>query len=104
MESKYEAQKIVLIGAGSSVFTQGLVADFIQEKDFGKWEIALVDTDPLMLDSISALIRRMVESRRPISPSLHPRIAGSRCPERMRWLRQSRWEADVFIPRKYGIY
>ena len=36
--------KIVLIGAGSAMFTQGLVADLILS---GKeWELGLVDIDP----------------------------------------------------------
>lgn len=48
-------KKIVLIGAGSAVFTQGLVADFILSKDLGLWEIALVDIDKKVLDSITLL-------------------------------------------------
>jgi alpha-galactosidase len=49
-----------LIGAGSSVFTQGLVADFIMAEDLGKWEIALCDIDNKALNSITKLIRKMI--------------------------------------------
>ena len=36
-------KKIVLIGAGSAMFTQGLVADMILSPDLGPWELGLVD-------------------------------------------------------------
>ena len=38
-------RKIVLIGAGSAVFTKGLVLDILERKH-EHWQIALVDTDP----------------------------------------------------------
>lgn len=104
-------KKIVLIGAGSSVFTQGLVADFINSsKDFSPLLIGLVDIDEKALDSITTLTKRMVESKQAgieISSSTNRRellpnadvvivtvaVGGRRA-----------WEDDVFIPRKYGIY
>jgi alpha-galactosidase len=103
-------RKIVLIGAGSAVFTQGLVADFILAQDLGNWEIALVDIDKKTLDSITMLTRRMVTTKQAdiiISSSMDRRevlpgadvvvatiaVGGRRA-----------WEADVLIPRKYGIY
>ena len=57
-----ERKKIVLIGAGSAVFTKGLIADFIKS-DFGSWEIALCDINPVILDSVAKLARKMVEIR-----------------------------------------
>ena len=54
-----ERKKIVLIGAGSAVFTKGLIADFIQ-LDSGKWEIALCDINPPVLESITKLAKKMV--------------------------------------------
>ena len=36
---------LVLIGAGSAVFTRGLLADLISADDLGDWEIRLVDID-----------------------------------------------------------
>ena len=40
-------RKIVLIGAGSAMFTQGLVADLILTGQ--PWSLALVDIDPQAL-------------------------------------------------------
>ncbi len=101
-------QKLVLIGAGSAVFTQGLVADLILT---GKpWRLGLVDIDPHALQTAEGLTRRMVElksadieveastDRRDILPAANVvvttiSVGGRRA-----------WEADVFIPRKYGIF
>lgn len=104
-----ERRKIVLIGAGSAVFTKGLIADFIQS-EFGEWEIALCDINPKILESITKLAKKMVEQKKSnivISSStdrtdLLPgadfvvttiAVGGRRA-----------WEQDVKIPRKYNIY
>lgn len=103
-------KKIVLIGAGSAVFTQGLIADFIQNDKFEPWEIALVDTDPRALESITLLSNKMVNKKNAdilISSSTERcdalpgadvvvttiAVGGRRA-----------WENDVWIPRNYGIY
>ena len=54
---------LVLIGAGSAVFTRGLLADLIGAKDLGGWEIRLVDVDPVALDIAARLAEAMVEAR-----------------------------------------
>lgn len=104
-----DRKKIVLIGAGSAVFTKGLIADFIQA-DFGAWEIALCDINPTILDSVSKLAVKMVEQkdadivirsstdRKELLPGADfvvttIAVGGRRA-----------WEQDVKIPRKYGIY
>lgn len=104
-----DRKKIVLIGAGSAVFTKGLVADFIQS-GFGTWEIALCDINPEILKSITRLAKKMVEQKNAdiIITSSTDRtelllgadfvvttiaVGGRRA-----------WEQDVKIPRKYGIY
>ncbi len=104
-----ERKKIVLIGAGSAVFTKGLIADFIQS-GFGTWEIALCDINPIILESITKLAKKMVEQKgadilitsSPDRTELLPgadfvvttiAVGGRRA-----------WEQDVKIPRKYGIY
>lgn len=104
-----DRKKIVLIGAGSAVFTKGLVADFIQA-GFGKWEIAMCDINPEILESVVRLTKKMVEQKQAdilITSStdrtaLLPgadfvvvtiAVGGRRA-----------WEQDVIIPRKYGIY
>lgn len=104
------AKKIVLIGAGSAVFTRGLVADLIQADELGPWTIRLVDVDPAALETAEGLVRRMVEAR------------GAKIDVRASTQRQDvlpgadvvvttigvggrrAWEADVLIPRQYGIY
>jgi alpha-galactosidase len=103
-------KKIVLIGAGSAMFTQGLVADLVLSRDLGPWELGLVDIDPRGLETAEGLSRRMVEAKKAaitISASLDRRdilpgadvvvstigVGGRRA-----------WEEDVFIPRKYGVY
>lgn len=101
---------LVLIGAGSAVFTKGLVADMIQMPELGPWTLGLVDIDPDALATAEGLCRRMVEAtgaeitvrasteRRDLLPDADAvvttiGVGGRRA-----------WEADVFIPRRYGIY
>ena len=104
-----ERKKIVLIGAGSAVFTKGLIADFIQS-GFGSWEIALCDINEEILSSIRRLAEKMVAQkgadiqitastdRRQLLPGADfvvttIAVGGRRA-----------WEQDVKIPRKYNIY
>ena len=104
-----ERKKIVLIGAGSAVFTKGLIADFIKA-GFGSWEIALCDINPEILREVEKLAKKMVEQKGAdiiISASTERKdllpgadfvvttiaVGGRRA-----------WEQDVLIPRKYGIY
>ncbi|MET9255151.1 hypothetical protein [Streptomyces sp. NPDC003717] len=54
---------LVLIGAGSAVFTRGLLADLITADDLGSWEIRLVDVDEEALGVAERLARRMVEAQ-----------------------------------------
>ncbi len=54
---------LVLIGAGSAVFTRGLLADLIGAEDLGSWEIRLLDVDPVALDVATRLAEAMVQSR-----------------------------------------
>ena len=102
------SERIVLIGAGSAVFTRGLVADLIR---LGvKADLALVDIDPHALRVAEALTRKMIEVQKtPINVRASTNrldvlkdatavistvgVGGRRA-----------WEQDVFIPRKYGIF
>jgi alpha-galactosidase len=101
-------EKIVLIGAGSAVFTRGLVADLIS---IG-WQaqLALVDIDPQALETARRLTEKMIEFRR--AP-----IQLSAAVDRREVLKDATvvictigvgkrraWEQDVFIPRKHGIF
>jgi len=103
-------KKIVLIGAGSAMFTRGLVADLILSTDLGPWELGLVDIDPQALETAEGLSRRMIEAkdadititasteRRDILPGADVVVSTIGVGGRRAW------EADVFIPRKYGVY
>src|SRR5215213_747092 len=103
-------QKIVLIGAGSVVFTQVLVADFARTCPPGGLTLALVDTNPDALEVIARLVRRMVEL-------LHADIRVEASTDRRDALPgadvvvttisvggRRAWEQDVFIPRRYGVF
>ena len=102
------SRKVVLIGAGSAVFTRGLLADLIVEGE--DCELALVDIDPDALEVACRLAEKMVAARgAPIALSKHLdrrealpgadfvvttiAVGGRRA-----------WEQDVLIPRRYGIY
>ena len=106
-----EKKKIVLIGAGSAVFTKGLIADFIRS-DFGSWEIALCDLNPTILEAVTKLAKKMVEYKHQ-----EDRITISSSTDRTKLLPgadfvvttiavggREAWLNDVKIPRKYGIY
>lgn len=102
--------KIVLIGAGSAVFTRGLVADLILSPDMGPWELGLVDTDPDALEVARDLCRRMIQSRdaditlqadtdrREILPDADVVVTTIGVGGRRSW------ETDVFVSRKNGIF
>ncbi|CAN5846764.1 alpha-glucosidase/alpha-galactosidase [soil metagenome] len=102
--------KLVLIGAGSTVFTQRLVADIILSGETDRWELALVDIDPITLTAVDALVRKMLALKGvdlPITSKTDRRdvlrgadfvvttiaVGGRRG-----------WELDVQVPRKHGIY
>lgn len=58
-----DTRVLVLIGAGSAVFTRGLLADLIGAEDLGAWEIRLVDVDRENLDIAADLAEQMVAAR-----------------------------------------
>ena len=101
-------EKIVLIGAGSAMFTRGIVGDFIKQGD--EMELVLVDINPEALSVAEGLAKKMIEQKKaPIHlvSSVDRRdvladatvvictigVGGRRA-----------WEQDVYIPRKYGIF
>lgn len=101
-------RKIVLIGAGSVKFTQGLLADLIKSSE--SWKLGLVDIDPKALAVAEGLARRMVEVKQ---TDVMVEASTDRCDllsdadvvvTTIGVGGRRAWEADVFIPRKYGIY
>ncbi len=101
-------ESIVLIGAGSAMFTRGLAADLILRGQ--PCALALVDTDPAALAVAEGLVKKMIAARRaPITlrattdrREVLPRATVVICTIGVGGRRA--WEQDVFIPRKYGIY
>lgn len=102
-------RKLVLIGAGSAVFTKGLIADFIQAK-MGGWEIALCDVNPAILEAVVRLAKKMVEQK---GADILITASTERCDllpganyvvTTIAVGGRAAWEADVKVPRKYGIY
>ncbi len=85
-------EKVVLIGAGSAMFTRGLVADLIRRGWEG--ELALVDTDPAALGVAEKLTRKMLAlGGSPLRLQAAIGVGGRRA-----------WEKDVLIPRQYDIF
>jgi len=102
------AKKIVLIGAGSVKFCEGLILDLIAEK--GEYQLDLVDIDPSALDIAVNLAKRLVEY-------YHAPITVRGSLERRDFLSgadavvstigvgsRPAWEKDVFITRQFGLY
>ena len=99
--------KIVIIGAGSAMFTIGVVSDLI--KTGLAMELALVDVDVDALETARKLTRKMIQAR-------GSSIELSAATDRRQVLKDATavittigvggrraWELDVFIPRKFGI-
>ena len=105
---------LVLIGAGSAVFSRGLMADLISAPDLGAWDLRLVDIDPDALGVATRLAERMVASRgeekritvsgtterRDALPDAHVVLTSVGVGGRPAWLRD--WEVaaafDVYQP------
>ena len=103
-------KKMVIIGAGSVVFTIGLVADLIRNPGKHKWQLSLVDIDPIVLDAITLLCGKMIKSQDADIVMCH---STNRCDvlkdadyvvSTIGVGGRRAWEHDVFIPRKYGVF
>ena len=103
-------QRLVLIGAGSTVFTQRLVADIILAGEAQSWELALVDIDPVTLTAVEKLVGKMLLAK----GAAIPVIATT---DRRTVLKgadfvvttiavggRAGWQRDIEIPRNYGIF
>ncbi len=103
-------KKIVIIGAGSAMFTQGLVMDLIKKKPGGhQWKLALVDIDGGILEDIVLLVKKMICAK---DADIELEWSTNRCDclpgadyivTTIGVGGRRAWEQDVFIPRKYGI-
>ena len=101
-------EKVVLIGAGSAMFTRGLVSDVLRQGWQG--EIALVDIDRDALEVAEKMARKMLDatgSRLKLSASTDRRdlLAGATVVISTIGVGgRDAWAKDVLVPRKYGIY
>ncbi len=57
------ADSVVLIGAGSTVFTPGLLTDLACAPAFDGWTVHLVDLDAVAADTMARLGRRIAAER-----------------------------------------
>ena len=101
-------ERIVLIGAGSAVFTAGLIADLIRLGEPA--DVALVDPSPGALHVALRLGQKRIAApgapltlraaldRRDVLPGATAVICTVGVGGRRAW------EQDVFVPRRYGIY
>jgi alpha-galactosidase len=101
-------EKVVLIGAGSAMFTRGLVADILRQGWEG--EIALVDIDGDALEVAEKMTRKMMAAT---GSNLTLSASTDRCvvlPDATVVIStigvggRDAWVQDVLIPRTYGIY
>lgn len=102
--------KLVLIGAGSTVFTQRLVADIILAGEAHLWELALVDIDPVTLDAVDKLVGKMLEAKKadiPVTATTDRRevLKGAHfVVTTIAVGGRKGWQTDIEIPRRHGIY
>jgi alpha-galactosidase len=101
-------EKIVMIGAGSAMFTCGLVSDVLRKGWQG--EIALVDIDRDALEVAEKVTRKMLDaagSDLTLSASVDRRDVLTDATVVISTIGvggRDAWVQDVLIPRKYGIY
>jgi alpha-galactosidase len=109
-KAKPPKQKMVLVGAGSAMFTQGIVIDWIRQQPEGDWEIALVDINPVILEATEKMVRRyMSVADRPakISATVERKdvLDGATIVISTIGVGSRRaWEQDVFVPRQFGVF
>lgn len=103
-------RKLVLIGAGSTVFTQRLVADIILAQEAHLWELALVDIDPVTLAAVQRLVAKMMDVKGaniPVTATTDRKTVLKDADFVVTTIavggRQS-WQRDIEIPRNYGIF
>ncbi len=102
--------KVVIIGAGSTVFTPGLIADLVNSPHLNDSTVALVDIDPTAVEIMTRLAGRIARER-----GVTLRIVGTT--DRRKVLPGATfvtttiavggakaWAKDVRIPEQYGVY
>ena len=104
------ALKLVLIGAGSTVFTQRLVADIILAGEAHLWELALVDIDPVTLQAVEKLVAKMLLAKGaaiPVTATTDRRAVLRGADFVVTTIAvggRKGWQRDIEIPRRHGIF
>lgn len=102
---------MVLIGAGSAMFTQGLVLDLISNPGKHLWDLVLVDIDRGILDMVHRLVQKILDVKKVDHIKLQSTTERCEALPGADYVISTigvggrrAWEQDVLIPRKYGIY
>lgn len=111
MRSVSDRKVLVLLGAGSAVFTRGLLADLISAPDLGPWELRLIDVNEEALEVAVGLAQRLIQaagraSTISVNGSIDRRqaLAGADFVVTSVGVGgRSAWEADWEVARSYGI-
>ena len=102
--------KIVLIGAGSTEFTPGLLADLVASPSLNACEVALVDIDQTSVETMVGLANRLARERGAdlvVTGTTDRRDAlpGANIVTTTIAMGGARgWETDVRVPERYGVY
>lgn len=112
MSPKAARRVLVLLGAGSAVFTRGLLADVMAACDLGPWCLRLVDVNGEALEVAARLATRMVDAQgRQGSVSLETFTDRREALQGAAFVvscigvgGREAWGRDWDVARRYGIY
>ncbi|MGP4099749.1 alpha-glucosidase/alpha-galactosidase [Nonomuraea sp. KM90] len=99
-------KKIVFVGAGSVVFTHGLLADLVKFPELRGMHIALHDIDPERLQVAEAVSRRITEGAATVTAHLDRREALEGADFVINMVQVGGYDAtvtDFEIPARYGL-
>jgi alpha-galactosidase len=103
-------EAFVLIGAGSTVFTPGLLNDLASSRAFDDTTVRLVDLVPEAAETMAALGRRIAESRgstmrvEAVSDRRSALVGARFVATTIAVGSADGWRADLDIPERYGIH
>ena len=102
-------RSLVLIGAGSTVFTPGLMTDLASARTFDGWTVHLVDLDADAAETMARLGRR-IAAERGAELTFVPRVDRREALPGARFVTTTiavggaaGWRHDVEVPAKYGV-
>jgi len=102
-------KSVVLIGAGSTVFTPGLMTDLASSPAFGGWTVHLVDLDEDAADTMARLGRR-IATERGADLTFVPHTSRREALPGARFVTTTiavgaaaGWRHDIEVPARHGI-